>query len=147
MRLAPQLVAAATLLLPLAACADQRADAPDASAPAPAPLPLIDRAWTITTIDGAPVAAVDGAPAPTLRFTDDTITGNGGVNRLSGAAKIENGRVAVGPLLSTRMAGPPALMAQEDAIIRALDAVRTWSIAGGDLLLQDADGVARIRAR
>ena len=37
-------------------------------------------------------------------------------------------------------------MAQEDAIIRALDAVRTWSIAGGDLLLQDADGVARIRA-
>ena len=144
----PTLLAVA-LLLPLAACADQRADTPgaSASASAPAPLPLIDRAWTITTIDGAPIAAAEGAPAPTLRFANDTVSGSGGVNRLSGSAKIGEGRVTIGPLLSTRMAGPPALMAQEDAIIRALDAVRTWSIVGGDLLLQDVDGVARIRAR
>lgn len=134
------LFTAAALILSLAACADRRADA------AQAPAPLIDREWIISTIDGAPVVAAEGAPVPTLRFTHDGVSGHGGVNRFSGSATVEDGRVAVGPLRATRMAGPPAQMAQEDAIIRALGEVRTWSVVGSDLLLQDADGAARIRA-
>ena len=110
-------------------------------------MPLLDREWTITAIDGAPVAAVAGEPVPTLRFTADGVSGNGGVNTFGGSAAIAAGTVTVGPLRSTRRAGPTALMDQETAIIRALAQIRTWTVAGEDLLLRDADGAERLRAR
>lgn len=135
------LLIAAILILPLAACAGDR------EAPAPQPRPLIDREWTITAVDGAPLVAVAGEPVPTLTFTADAVAGNGGVNGFGGSATIGAGTVTVGPLRSTRRAGPPALMDQETAITRALAEVRTWTVAGGSLLLRDADGAERLRAR
>ena len=126
------------LLLPLTACAGDR------EAPAQAPLP--DHIWTVTVLDGAPIAG-DAASAPTLRIADGSLSASGGVNRVNGSCTVTGDHLEVGKLISTRRAGPPELMRQEAAFSRALGAIRTWAVVDGELRLHDADGAERIRAR
>lgn len=59
---------------------------------------------------------VDG-PDPTLKIDGSGVSGSMGLNRLVG--RFEDGNIS-GPLATTRMAGPPDLMKQEDALLAHL---------------------------
>jgi heat shock protein HslJ len=78
---------------------------------------------------------------------DDGVSGSTGVNFLSGTYERDGDELKFGPLITTRRAGPPALMQQEVAFNRALEATAGWRIREGALELLDADGnpVARFR--
>lgn len=75
-----------------------------------------------------------------VTFVDGRVAGCAGINRFGGQASVERDRIRVGPLASTRMAGPPEAMAAEDQVLRALDATRRWEIVDDRLVLRDESG-------
>jgi len=102
---------------------------------------LAGSSWTLTAFgDGTAVAEQPS----TLSFDAEgtRVGGKGGVNRYNGAVTISGQAISFGPAASTRMAGPPDLMAQEDTFFRALSDVAAYQIDGDQLTLADADGNA-----
>ncbi|MEP9351802.1 YbaY family lipoprotein [Xanthobacter sp. KR7-225] len=75
-------------------------------------------------------------------FPDGRIGGSAGCNLIAGRATISAGRIAIGPLRTTRMACPPGVNAQEQRFLAALAEVRGWrvDIARRKLFLLAADG-------
>ena len=67
---------------------------------------LINRSWSLESVDGDPVA--DAESRPVLAFGDELkITGLAGCNRFFGQATLEGERLVSGPLGTTMMACPP----------------------------------------
>ena len=93
--------------------------------------------WRATELAGAPL--VDGRP-PTARFDDGAIGGLATVNRYRGSYRLDGDVLMVGPLMSTRMAGPPEAMAQEDRWLAALREPSTLRMDGDVLVMTHADG-------
>lgn len=82
------------------------------------PVSLVGR-WQVEDIGNAGV--LDGAP-PTIEFRDDgSLIASAGLNRIRGGYKVVDGTLQTSPLMSTRMAGPPAVMHQERRLIEALE--------------------------
>jgi heat shock protein HslJ len=80
-------------------------------------------AWQVVDVDGA-----------SLEFAaDGTVSGSTGINRVHGSYAVVAGELRLGPLVTTRMAGPPHAMAAENRLLRLL---------GGPLSVV-ADGAAR----
>lgn len=69
-----------------------------------------------------------------------TIAGTMGVNRFSG--QIDDER-RIGPLVSTRMAGPAELMVQEDTLLEHLQGADAVEVSGDGMFLTD-DGLLLI---
>ncbi|MBK8177282.1 MAG: META domain-containing protein [Rhodospirillales bacterium] len=85
------------------------------------------------SIGGRP--AID-SPQSMLIFQSTTLlVGDGGCNTFSGAIGIEGGRMLIGPLASTRRACDDAIMAQEAALLSALESVRSFQANEQVLLL------------
>ena len=114
------------------------------SAPAPVPVRLADLAgttWTCTRIEGLELP--EGSP-PTLEFgaADESgvvkIAGYGGVNRFGGTANAVGAGLAFGPMMATRMAGPPERMQLERAYLGIFHAIDDASLSGDTLLLLDS---------
>ena len=83
--------------------------------------------------------------SPWLAFDGSgQVQGHGGVNRLHGTARVDGDRVFLGPLASTRMAGPPAAMDGEAALLSALEDVAAFHLDGRTLQLVDADGQIKV---
>lgn len=115
--------------------------APGAASPAaPAGPALTGTEWVCLTIGGAPVK--DQQP-PTLAFgADGRASGYAGVNRFGGAwATAAGDALALGPLASTRMAGPPERMDLERRFLAAVAGVDSASIDGMTLTLRRAGTV------
>ncbi len=69
---------------------------------------------------------IDNAQA-TLAFPEaEKVSGNGSCNRFFGPVKIEGDLIQVGPLGSTRMACPQAVMHQETKYLNALQAAERF---------------------
>ncbi len=87
------------------------------------------------------VAAQVGAeaarpPLPEVSFGGDgRLTGTTGVNRLMGIYQMKKGVVTFGPGATTRMAGPPELMTQEQAVNAALTGEVPYALVGDRLTL------------
>ncbi len=86
-----------------------------------------------------------GEKAPSLRFdADGKVSGFGGVNRLFGstdAAALAAGRLDLGRLASTKMAGPPAAMRLESSFLQSLSRATSFAFDdAGRLTLSDATG-------
>jgi putative lipoprotein len=74
------------------------------------------------------------------------VAGSGGCNRYTGKGALARGKAAIGPLASTRMACPPALMNQETRFLAALArAARYEILPGGLMAILDARGAAILR--
>ena len=83
-------------------------------------------------------AAADPPRGAWLTFDGDgQVYGTGGVNRFRGTWSIDADRLVLGPMASTRVAGPPAAMRQEAELLRLL---------GGPLELRSADGTVQAAA-
>lgn len=83
---------------------------------------------------------------PHLVFEEaGTVSGSAGVNQIGGPARADGDRLHIGPLRSTRMAGPPDAMDAEAALLAALEDVAAFRIDDdGSLVLVDADGETRV---
>jgi heat shock protein HslJ len=93
------------------------------SAPA-APFSLTGSEWLLEDLAGSGV--MDGIQA-TLTFPEARkIAGNGSCNRFFGSAEISGDTIKLGPLASTRMACPEAVMNREMKYLAALQAAERF---------------------
>ncbi|MFN7877907.1 MAG: META domain-containing protein [Pirellula sp.] len=95
--------------------------------------------WLVEDIGGHGV--VDSAQS-TIEFSaDDTVSGDTCVNRFNGKLEYDGTTLKMGPLATTRRAGPDALMDQESRFVVALTQIRRFRLdESGFLFLFDADG-------
>jgi hypothetical protein len=95
--------------------------------------------WTLTTLNGE---KIDVAKPPTMKFAHGKLTIFGGINRLSGSYALVGGSVTMGKLVSTKMAGPPALMELERHFAKTLATVDGFDVIGNELTLSTEGAVA-----
>jgi heat shock protein HslJ len=111
---------------------------------------ITDVQWTLERmVVGGRAYSLTG-DRPYVQFgSDGRVTGFGSVNRFFGLMQIEaGGRVRwPGALASTKMAGPPPLMRQEDAFMKAIQTVEQWNIEGIRLYGRDAEGLTELGFR
>lgn len=109
----------------------------------PLPPGLADTSWRAETLAGRPL---DADSVVTLQFLgDDLIAGKAACNRYNGPLRVVDGRLVVGPLVSTRMACPPAVMELEAAFFAALEGAQRFSRDNSALLLHSTAEPAPIR--
>ena len=152
----PRLILAFVTVIAAGACvpSDDGAgtETPSRSAAEPADAtaqPLEGRTWTLATLDGAPVSVPTERARPTLSFDADSKSASGmaAVNRFSGPYVKDAGSLKLGPLIATKMAGPPELNELETRFLRALEQTTAWRMEGGELeLLSGEQVVARFTA-
>lgn len=76
----------------------------------------------------------------TMTFGPGTVSGAGPVNRYSGPAQAgDDGSLQVGPIASTKMAGPDDRMAAEQSYFDALASADSWRTRNEDLTLLAGD--------
>ena len=92
--------------------------------------------WLLKNLcgEGVPV----GSRASVAFAADGSISGHGGVNRFRGLLTASDATVKVGPLMSTKMAGPPALNALESKYLKALGAATEFTAEGNSLRVRCA---------
>jgi heat shock protein HslJ len=78
----------------------------------------------------------------TSTFSDGRVSGKSAVNSYSGPVTVSasSSSIDVGPLMSTRMAGPPDAMRAENAFHTLLSSVTSWHVSGKKLTLKDGSG-------
>ncbi|MBD1548828.1 META domain-containing protein [Roseibium aggregatum] len=88
--------------------------------------------WRVEAISGEPVDPGIGA---SLEFEGSgTVDGSGGCNSLFGPYSNEDG-FRIGPLAVTRKACPPNVLTQEQALLKAISAVRDFRLDSDNQLL------------
>lgn len=94
------------------------------------------------TVDGEAFELTGEMPFVQFNADENKITGFASINRFFGSVKIDGeGHVQwPGPFGSTRMAGSPEQMKQEDAFLKALPQTERLSTAGINLYAATADG-------
>jgi len=116
--------------------------APAGTAAGSGPPGLVGPEWRLTrlVVGGKEIAILPGS-APTLRFDGKgTAQGNATLNRYArGCEVLPSGTLRwSGPgIATTRMAGPPELMDQEDRFLAALDRAVRLRLEGNTLVLED----------
>jgi heat shock protein HslJ len=103
---------------------------------------LMGTEWQLVSIAGEDVAA---GVTTTLTFGEDgRAGGSGGCNRYSANYVIDRESLGFGPVVSTKMACPEPNMQQEAAYFAALEAVVSYSIQQGQLVVTAADGLTLV---
>jgi heat shock protein HslJ len=139
MRIPRPILLTALALLP--ACAQ----GPDAPSVGPAPTPAGE--WALAAIDAEPLPdpLPEGADRPTLRIDPrGNVTGVAGVNRYTARADPTSwpaGEFDLGPIATTRMAGPRAAMDLESRYLLRLDQAETFTATPDALRLAGPEGV------
>jgi len=84
----------------------------------------------------------------TATFIDGSVAGSTGCNRYHAQCRVDEDRLAIGPIAMTMMACDPERSAVERAFTSGLEAAVTYAVAGDGLDMVDADGrvVLRLRA-
>lgn len=143
---------ALALALPLFCPLANAADVPDVPltklVPAKKLVPvkrgLIGSSWLAEDIGKKGV--IDNARTFVRFLSAEKVAGSGGVNRFSGTCTIIGEKLKFGALAVTRMAGPPAVMNQENAFLTALAAITSYRLDENDILhLLDKDGKELVR--
>jgi heat shock protein HslJ len=99
--------------------------------------------WVTETVGDEPL---DEGVSSLVTFTaEGRVEGHGGVNGFGGAYVVTGDEVELGPFFSTRMAGPPAAMAHETALLSALAGTRRFAVADDVLVVGDGDAEVRLR--
>jgi putative lipoprotein len=97
-----------------------------------------DIEWRLASVRGVEVAA--SAPATMTIAGDGAVSGTGGCNRIGGGVEIAPPAIEFGDMFSSMMACEDDLMAQESALIKALEAAASFSVSADTLVLMDASG-------
>jgi heat shock protein HslJ len=105
--------------------------------------------WILTAyaVDGS---MKDALPSPTVdaTFAEGKVSENGGINQYSGAYEVDGSELRIGPLVTTQMAGDPAVMEQEAAYLANLEAAGAYKVNGDTLTIRNvsADTILEFRA-
>jgi heat shock protein HslJ len=98
--------------------------------------------WQLVLIDGSEPAVELPSP-PTIEFTEDgNVAGSSGVNRYTTQIDIEQlaaGKLSLGEVATTRMAGPPLAMVLEGTFLARLASISTYTIEGNTLRFYAGD--------
>jgi len=99
----------------------------------------VGKEWTLVSLNGEEIESED---PPTMMFSKGgRLAIFGGVNRLTGSYALVHDRVMMGQLASTRMAGPPERMDQEQTFASVLREVDGFHVHGDELMLRNKDKV------
>lgn len=148
MRRAASVVTIGLLVGLLSACADLTTTGEPADGASSEPEasghsadPLAGTAWTLSEADLG--ASVDAAElGVTAEFTEGTLAGRAPVNTYTTSYEVSDGELTLGPIASTRMAGPPEAMDAEQAYFTLLASVTGFAVVGDELsLLADEEEV------
>lgn len=102
-----------------------------------------NKEWTLISLNGKEIRS---EMPPTMKFAHGKLSIFGGINRLSGSYALVGESVTMGELISTRKAGPPALMEMEGSFAKALATVNGFHVHGNELqLLNTGTVVATFR--
>jgi heat shock protein HslJ len=97
--------------------------------------------WTIVELAGDPVPSGDLE----VTFLDDgTLNGSTGVNRLRGQYVLADETLTVGPVITTRMGGPPEKMAREAALLALLSTPQSVLVSEEEIQLDDGSVTTRL---
>lgn len=105
--------------------------------------------WTIRSVraDGTMVPVEAGVRPATVTFAEDgRFSGSTGCNNFFGQFTEVDGSVVSGPIGSTMMMCPDALMVQERRLLSALEATRAIEVAGDVLVMIDGNGATLVEA-
>lgn len=112
---------------------------------------LAGTSWLVTGINNGRNAVVSthGGSTVTMAFSaDGRFAGSAGCNRYTGLFQTEGKRFRfVAPAATRKMCADPKLMEQEQAFLKALEAVTTMRIEGSTLEFRDAGGALQVLAR
>ncbi|MDR3686419.1 MAG: META domain-containing protein [Coriobacteriia bacterium] len=114
------------------------------------PVPLVGTNWKMVMYNnghGGFQGAESSATVTALFAKDGTVSGNGGVNQYNATYTSSDSTIKVGPIVSTKMAGPEDLMAQETAYLAALEKATTYAMEGDIMTLRDSTGAAMVGYR
>jgi heat shock protein HslJ len=75
--------------------------------------------------------------------SDGSVHESSGINRFAGTYVPVDGRLVMGPLAGTRMAGPDDAMGAEMAFLALLEASPRFAVADGVLVLGEGDAEIR----
>ena len=103
--------------------------------------------WRLTEVDGTPAISTSDERAAHIVFESrpaPRVSGSTGCNRFVGSYESGRSGLTFGAIASTRMACPDA-MTQERAFEQALQDVRRWRAADGELELLDDQDAVRLR--
>ena len=99
--------------------------------------------WVIRTIDGEPIAG----GAVTVEFGHDgRVTGDTGMNRFTASYGLSASYLTIGPMATTRRAGEPDQMAQEQRVVAALAGMCSFDLAGSKLAVEGPMGWVELDA-
>jgi heat shock protein HslJ len=100
--------------------------------------------WVIVSIDGQPIAGGDDV---TVTFGHDgRVSGSTGVNRFTASYAMSSGYLTVGPMATTRRAGDPELMAQEQRIVASLAGMCSFDLQERRLAIEGPMGWVELEA-
>jgi heat shock protein HslJ len=94
---------------------------------------FIGSEWKLVDLCGE--AVPEDSRASLMFLPEERITGSGSVNRFNGTLRLVDGSIEVGPLATTRMAGPPEDMERESAFMAALGSAKSISTIDEDQLI------------
>ena len=82
----------------------------------------------------------------TLEFPEaGKVSGRGSCNRFFGTAQVQGGQIKLGPLGTTRMACPEAVMDQERRYLEQLQRTERYGVNGSVLRLYGPDSAPSLR--
>jgi len=100
---------------------------------------LVGPTWSLTTMAGQPV--LEGTKLTAEFSGEDRVAGNAGCNSFFGQARVDGGRLSVGPLGSTLMACVrDGVMEQEGRYLASLEAATSHTLSGDQLRLGPSAG-------
>jgi heat shock protein HslJ len=104
--------------------------------------------WHATGINngrGGVESVLAGTDPTAIYDPAGTVSGEGGCNAFNGPAVVDGESIAIGPLVSTRMAcADEAATAQEAAYFAALEAATTFEVRNQTLELRDDEGALQV---
>ncbi len=114
------------------------------------PLQLIDEGrWVVTSIFGHTLRPVGDSPAPemTLQIAGQEVAGRGTCNRYVGTIGIEEGRLGISDLGTTRLACPLNKQHLELRFLDALEVTTGFDLSHDDILVLRAGPIPALTAR
>lgn len=113
------------------------------------PAELENTRWQAAAINNGRGGVVSGASTEVTdaQFIDGKLTGNSGCNQYSAGYILEENRITIGPVMTTRMqcSEPKDIMQQEQEYLQAITGTRIFALDTSKLELRDEKGALQVR--
>jgi len=113
------------------------------------PAELENTQWQAAAINNGRGGVVSSATTGLVnaQFLDGKLTGNGGCNQYSAGYTLEDDKITIGPIMTTRMhcPEPENIMQQEQEYLQAITGTRIFTLDTSKLELRSEEGALQVR--